>query len=258
MTISSTSALVPRDPDTAGLPALVVAPAPDAPSLTALFTFMRDAELRFDSLRMRLEDRTLAAEGERVEYHEVWLRHPGRAKVVTRFDATAAHGASRVWVSDGTTIQTYDSRSGTASRRPVRNHVRGATDPSLPTFGQVYTPRTALPMESLPNTFVHPHGLCRNVLATSDLSLLGTARLNGREIYLLRADHPRTTKILIDRPDHGLEVGVDRLTGVVMLLVERVGGQITRQAEVTALEPDAPIADAVFVLHVPEDARTIF
>lgn len=258
MTISPARALAPRGPDAQRLPQLVVAPSPDAPSLGGLFTFMRDAEERFATLRMRLEDRTLGAAGERVEYHEVWLRHPGWAKVVTRFDALAAHGASKVWVSDGTTVRTYDSRSRTASRRPLRGQVRGVTDPRLPSFAQVYTPRTALPMESLVNTFIHPYGLCRNVLATADLALLGTARLNDREIYLIRADHPRTTKVLIDRPDHGLEVGVDRLTGVVMLLIERVGDQVTRHAEVTALEPDAPIAEQAFTLHVPEDAETIF
>ena len=256
--MSPTRALVPRAPERPALPALVVAPAPDAPSLTDLFVFMRDAESRFATLRMRLEDRTLGSDGERAEYHEVWLRHPGQAKVVTRFDALAARGASRVWVSDGVTIRTYDSRSRTSSVRPVRNRVRGATDPALPTFGQVYEPLTELPAESLPNTFIHPHGLCRNVLATADLSLLGTARVNTREIYLLRADHPRTTKILIDRPDHYLEVGVDRLTGIVVLLVEHVGDQVTRRAEVTALEPDAAIGDDAFVLHISEDVRSIF
>jgi hypothetical protein len=253
-----TKALAVHPGHASQVPELVVAPSPEAPSLSELFTFMRDAESRFASLRMRLVDRTLGADGEQVEYHEVWLRHPGQAKVVTRFDELAAHGASRVWVSDGTTVRIYDSRSRTASARPVRNRVRGATDPSLPTFGQVHPVQTELPMESLPNTFIHPNGLCRNVLATADLSLLGTTRLNGREIFLLRADHPRTTKILIDRPDHDLEVGVDRFTGIVMLLIERVGEQVTRHAEVTALEPDAPIADAAFVLHVPEDAHTIF
>ncbi|MGH2466476.1 MAG: LolA family protein [Candidatus Limnocylindrales bacterium] len=258
MSTPPTKALAVRPANAPPPPELVVAPSPDAPSLSALFMFMRDAESRFATLRMRLVDRTLGTDGERVESHEVWLRHPGQAKVVTRFDDLAAHGASRVWISDGITIRMYDSRSRTASARPVRNRVRGATDPALPTFGQVHPVHTELPMESLPNTFIHPNGLCRNVLATADLSLLGTARLNGREIYLLRADHPRTTKILIDRPDHDLEVGVDRFTGIVMLLIERVGDQVTRHAEVTSLEPDAPIDDAAFVLHVPEDAHTIF
>lgn len=249
------SALVPRHP---GPAELVVAPAPDAPSLTELFRFMRDAELRFESLRLRIVERTVSAVGEREEWQDLWLRHPGRAKVVTRFDPLAPRGASRIWLTDGETVRSYDSRSRTASVRPVREPVLGITDPHLPDFGRVYRSRTPLPMESLVETFVHPHGFCRNVLATAALALRGTARLNGREIYLLRADHPRTTKLLTDRPDHWLEVGVDRLTGLVLLLVEHVGDQVTRHAEVASLELDAPIGDEAFVLHLSGDVRTIF
>ena len=90
MTISPTRALVPRASEGPLQPALIVAPAPDAPSLSDLFLFMRDAESRFTTLRLRLEDRTLGADGERTEFHEVWLRHPRQAKVVTRFDELAA------------------------------------------------------------------------------------------------------------------------------------------------------------------------
>jgi hypothetical protein len=44
----------------------------------------------------------------------------------------------------------------------------------------------------------------------------------------------------------------------VTLLEERVGDTVTRRAEVTYLEPDAPIRDDAFTLHVPSDAVTIF
>ena len=83
------------------------------------------------------------------------------------------------------------------------------------------------------DTFVHPHGFCRNVLATADLTLRGTARLADREVYVLRADHPRSTEVLTDRPDRWLELAVDRLSGLVLLLAEHVGDQLTRHAEVT-------------------------
>jgi hypothetical protein len=249
-------ALVPRAP-TPEIPALLVAPGPEAPSIGGLFAFMRDAELRFDSLRMRLVDRTFGAAGEKVEAHELWLR-TGRAKVVTRFDENASAGASRIWISDGATVRTFDTRSKTTSTRPVRERVRGATDPRLPAFGRVYAARTYLPPETLIETFVHPHGFCRNVLATGDLALLGTSRLDGREVYLVRSDHPRTTKVLTDRPDHWLEIAVDRLSGLIVLLIESVAGEVTRRAEATALEVDAPIPDTVFDLHLGSDARRIF
>ena len=38
-------------------PELVALPADELPSVAELFTFMRDAELRFDTLRMRIEER---------------------------------------------------------------------------------------------------------------------------------------------------------------------------------------------------------
>jgi hypothetical protein len=258
VTVSSASALVPRAPEGSSLPELAVAPAPDAPSLSDLFTFMRDAEMRFHTLRMRLVDRTVAAEGERLEAHEIWLRHPGLAKVVTRFDELAPAGASRIWICDGATVTTYDTRAWTTSKRPLRGGVRGGADPALPASSRVYLPQIHLPRGSLADTFIHPHGFCRNVLVTGPLAILGTARLQGREIYLLRADHPRTTKVLIDRADHFLEVGVDRLTGMITLLIEHVGEQVTRRAEVTSLDVDAAVDEAVFTMRIDEGVRTIF
>lgn len=247
--------LAPRQPER------VVAPAPEAPSLGELFSFMRDAELRFDTLRLRLTDRTATAAGEAVQTIEVWLRHPGWAKVVTRAggDLPAAGGASQVWVGDGQLVRTYDARHGTASVRPVRGRVGGATDPTLPARSRVYVPRTQLPAETLADTFVHPHGFCRNLLATADpLVLEGTTRIAGREAYLVRAEHPRRAEVLTDRPDRWVLVGVDRLTGLVLLLEEHAGDRRTRHAEVTDLELDRPIGDEAFVLHLPGDVHRIY
>ena len=64
--------------------------------------------------------------------------------------------------------------------------------------------------------------------------------------------------MLTDRPERSVEVGVDRLSGLIVLLVERIGDAVTRQAEVTDLQLDAPIGDEAFVLHVSEGARTLF
>ena len=57
------------------LPAIVAPPA-DAPSLAELFVFMAEAELRFETLRMRIVDRTWTARGEETEVSEVWLQTP--------------------------------------------------------------------------------------------------------------------------------------------------------------------------------------
>ena len=237
---------------------VVTTPPSEAPTLGELFTFMSDAELRFTSLRMRIGDRTETAHGEQVETTELWLRHPGRAKVLTRPDGDAPRQDSRVWLCDSETIQTYDSAANIHSVRPVRGRPDGLTRPDLPSFARVYDPLTLLPAETLVDTFVHPHGFCRNVLATGTLTLLGTTRLRDRETWLIRCDQPRRTEVLTDRPDRSVEVGVDRLTGIIVLLIERIGDNVTRHAEVTDLSVDAPIGDDVFVLHVPDTARRLY
>jgi hypothetical protein len=239
----------------------IVALGPETPDLNELFLFMRDAELRFESLRLRIEDRTFGTRGEMVETSELWLRHPGRAKVVTRTgdESVSVSRDFRVWLTDREHVRTYDGRANVASVRPVRKLVAGATDPDLPPFSRIYVPRTDLPMETLVDTFVHPHGFCRNVLATARLELADEARLvDDREAVILHAHHPRTTEVLTDRPDHVLEVGVDRMTGLIVLLAEQIGDQVTRHAAVTELELDPPIGDEAFELYISDEVRQIY
>ena len=65
-----------RFPEVASLPT-------DLPTVPELFDFMRDAELRFGTLRMRILERVANARGDdEVEIYVV-LRHPGQAKVTT-------------------------------------------------------------------------------------------------------------------------------------------------------------------------------
>lgn len=229
-----------------------------APTLDELFRFMSEAELRFDSLRLRIEDRRVTTHGEELETHEVWLRHPGQAKVTSTRGAQLDRDFD-VWLRDGDQVRTYDRATNTATvrRRPV--HPAGATRADLPSFARVYEPLTQLPPESLADTFVHPHGFCRNVLVTGVITTRGTAALpNGREVLLVRSAHPRTTQVLTDRPDHWLEIAVDTQTGLILLLAEHVGGQMTRRAEVTAIGVDDPIPDSAFKLHLSSDVRVLY
>ena len=46
---------------------------------------------------------------------------------------------------------------------------------------------------------------------------------------------PRSTYVLTDRPDRWLEIGVDRQTGFIVLLVEHIGDVVTRHAQVISL-----------------------
>lgn len=240
----------------------IVALGADAPSFSDLFLFMRDAELRVDSLKMRIVDRRMSTLGETEEVSEIWLRHPGRAKVVTRRAGPDEPGISRdfsVWLADGAQVRTYDASSSTATVRPARQPPVGLDDPDLPPRARVYRPLTDLPFETVADAFVHPHGFCLNVLTTARLRLLGTTVLAGdREAYLIRADHPRTTMVLTDRPDRRVEVGVDRASGFMLGLTELIGDRVTRDAEVTDLELDAPFNDDVFRLHLSPDVRLIY
>lgn len=239
-----------RPPELATLPI-------EEPSLAELFRFMAEAELRFESLRMRIIDRRFGTHGAELETSEVWLRHPGLAKVIaTRDDASRDYD---VWLTDGERVRTYDARTGLTSSRPLPLPPVGALDPQLPSFARIYLPVTRLPSETITDTFVHPHGFCRNVLATGATRQLGTALLvDGREAIVLRCDHPRTSHVLTDRPDHWLEVAVDRQTGLLLLLAEHVGGRITRHAEVVSLGLDEPIGDDVFVLHISADTPILY
>jgi hypothetical protein len=251
--------LIPVDERNLPRTPAVVALEADAPTPSELFAFMAEAEFRFESLRMRIRDRTWTAVGESAEILEVALRHPGHARVVRRRDESGLSRDYDVWVCDGALVRTYDARSGSGSARPLRPRVVGATSPHLPSHARVWLPRTELPPKTLAEAFIHPRGLCRNVLATGPVTLLGGARLAGdRESILLRSDHPRTSHVLTDRPDRWLEVGVDRMTGLVLLLVEHVGDQVTRHAEVTDLELDPLLPDEAFTIHISSDTRMLY
>src|SRR6185436_14681552 len=157
------------------------------------------------------------------------------AKVMTTHGEVSIKSDYELWISDGEIVRTYASAHGLGTQRPVRNRPRGLDDPDLPGTSKVYEPLTALPMETLPDTFVHPAGYCQNVLATGRCVVTGSDIVNGREAILLECDHPRTTELPGDRPDFRISVAVDRATGVIIRLVESIGGVITREADVVDL-----------------------
>lgn len=232
----------------------------DVAEVAPLFRFMRDAEQRFETLRMTIVDRRLSASGDLVERVNVWVRHPGASRVVVGRADGPARGGYHVWIVRDDTVTHYDADANVVRSRPRLSIPAGAdSDDNLPAFGRVYRPRTALPAGSLADTFVHPHGFCRNVLASGDLSTAGIATsADGREMALVRCDHPRSATILVDRPDHWLLVGADRATGLILLLEEHVREELTRRAEVTALALDEPIGDEAFVLHASADVRRLY
>jgi hypothetical protein len=236
----------------------IVQLGPDAPDLATLFAFARDAELRFATLRLRLEERAWIAGGETLRVHEVLLRHPGTARVTVVRPDRAATTNHDIWLSDGETVRAYRGWHRLETRRPARERPVGLSADDLPGTSRPYQPLTALPANSLSDTFVHPGGYCQNVLATGACAVAGSGTVAGREAIFVTCDHPRTIEMAGDRPDHRLQVAFDRETGLLALLVESFGGAVTRRVEATELTPDAAIPESAFAVAVPEDARSIY
>lgn len=236
----------------------IVALSAEMPGIDELFTFMRDAELRFESLWMRIEERTFGTRGEQVTVSETALRHPRLARVTTSEPAAGASGSFETWISDGESVRTYSRQHKLGTERPVRPSVRGLDDPDLPGHTKVYRPLTPLPMETLPETFIHPAGYCQNVLATGRTWISGTEVVRGRETIVVQCDHPRATELAADRPDFHIEIAVDRADGAILRLVETIGGDVTRQAETVAFEPDAALPPATFEFHFPTGTTMLY
>jgi len=250
--------LVPAT-DAAILPApATVALGDDTPDLETLFLFAREAELRVRSLRMMIEEHDSNAKGESIVYHEIALRHPGEARVTTRRSQDPLSSDYDIWVGDGGRIRTFSARDKRATDRAKRPPVVPADASDMPRRARTYQPLTSLPAGSTADAFIHPHGLFRNVLTTGPLAVLGTRDVNGREAVMVRSEHPRSTKILTDRPDRRVDVGIDRATGFLVHLSETIGGDLTHVAEVTLLEVDAVIPDSAFELHLSSDVRMLY
>ncbi len=93
-------------------------------------------------------------------------------------------------------------------------------------------------------------------LSVKDVS--GTDLVAGREAIVVECSHPRTVERVADRPDFHIQVAVDRAEGIITRLVETIGGEVTRAAIVTSLEPDAQLAPATFEFEFPDGTTMLF
>lgn len=235
----------------------IVALQAGLPSLPQLFEFMRDAELRFRTLRLRIDETTLTARGETTISMDVALEHPGHARVTTTERGAGAAGNFELWISDGETVHTYSGAHRLGTTRPVRNRPRGL-DREFPGSARVYESVTPLPLETIPELFVHPGGYCQNVLATGRTWISGTDIVAGREAIVVECSHPRTIERVADRADFHVQVAVDRAEGIITRLTESIGGEVTREAVVTLLEPDAPLPPGTFEFSFPDGTTMLF
>jgi outer membrane lipoprotein-sorting protein len=251
------AALVPSRAGTLPRAEIAALPASGPPGLDELFTFMRDAELRFSTLRLRIEERSATARGSHLVTSELLLRHSGDARVTTTEDGRGTAGNYDLWLSDGETVRTYSAQHKLGTSRPVRRNVRGL-DRDFPGHSRVYVPITPLPTETLPDTFVHPAGYCQNVLSTGRCWVAGTDTVGRRPAVIVECDHPRTIEMPADRPDFHIQMAVDRADGVILRLVETIGGNVTRHAEAIEYAPDASIPPSAFEFTFPDGTTMLY
>jgi outer membrane lipoprotein-sorting protein len=240
---------------------IVALPPHDLPSIAELFTFMRDAELRFDTLRMRIEERSFTTDGEHLTVAEVAIRHPNEARVLTTVPGRGPKGAYDIWITDGERVRTYSSVNRLGTERPIRRRLVGVSGDEgrdLPGTSRVYQPYTALPMETLPETFIHPGGYCQNVLSTGACRVVEFGIVGDRETIVVECDHPRTIEMAADRPDFHIRLAVDRLDGVILRLEESIGGAVTRDARATEYEPDVPLPATAFDFTFPSGTTKLY
>jgi len=61
-----------------------------------------------------------------------------------------------------------------------------------------------------------------------------------------------------DRPDFHLQVAVDRGDGVILRLIETIGGDLTREAVATSYQPDAPLPPSIFDFEFPAATTMLY
>jgi hypothetical protein len=239
-------------------PEIAALPGGPLPDVATLFTFMRDAELRFRTLAMRIEERTWGAEGESLRTHEILIRHPDLSRVTVRYAERAMPRDHETWVCDGVRTRTWSAIHGVTTDRPVRRRLRGLESSSLPASSKVYVPVTRLPADSVVDVAIHPGTFLQNVLATGPVEVRGRTRIADREAIEIACLHPRTARVVADRPDHLVIVAADTELGVVSLLEERLGDRVVRRSEATSIDVDAEIPETAFAVAVPADARRVY
>ena len=220
---------------------------------------MRDAELRFATLRLRIEERAQTRRAARTS--RPWngrFAIPGDAKVTTTRAGAPVKADYEVWISDGDLVRTYAAPTGSApsdpsataraaSTIPTSRVRRGSTSRS-PRCRWRRCPTRSSTRPATARTCSR-RGAARSSAPTSS---------RGREAILLECDHPRTIELVGDRPDFRISIAVDRDTGVILRLVESIGGAVTRHAEVIELAPDAPLPPSAFEFVFPTGTTMLY
>ena len=211
----------------------IVALRDEVPSVEELFTFMRDAELRFATLRMRIEEHSFTARGEDVVTSEVSLEHPGKAKVLSSLGkGDSAAVDYDVWISDGSTVRTYTASRTLGTTRPVRPRPRGLTT-TFPVRRACTRRSRRSRWRPCPTCSSTRPGTARTCSRRATAGSPGRRRLPGAR--------PSSSSATTRGPSRWPRTGRTSrsgsrsiaLDGVILRLEESIGGRITRDAIVT-------------------------
>ena len=232
----------------------------DLPTVAELFDFMRDAEPRFATLRMRIEDRTLDARGERRRGDgRRCSAIPARPRCTTAGPGDGSAADYEVWISDGELVRTYASAHRLGTQRPIRNRPRGLDDPDLPGTSKVYEPVTALP-DGDPARHVRPPGRLLPERA-GDRALPGhrhrpRRRSRGDPARVRPPTHDRAARRPPGLPH--LDRGRSRRPGSSCAWSRSIGGESPATPRSSSSQPDVPLPPAAFDFVFPTGTTMLY
>ena len=250
--MNSTSGSAPVQTSEANLPSVVSALPGGLPSLDELFAFAADAERRFRTLRLRIEDRSVTVRGESLTRTEILVDRP-RARVTT-----STGSAYEVWSTNGVTVEQYNAATRTATRRPHRAPPTGLDDAELPATASHPLTLGPLPSKGWTGTFLRPAHFCANTLRSGTLGAIHESTYLGRAALIVESAAPRVVDRVGDHATFRYRVTVDRATGLLLAVSEIHDERAVREAQVSAITLDAPIPASEFAVEMPEGVRRIY
>jgi hypothetical protein len=250
--MSSSSSPAPIGTNKATLAPVTSALPGGIPSVAQLFAYAAEAERRFETLRLRAEERSVTAAGVSVTQTELLLDRP-RARVTTIHS-----GSYNVWATDGILVDQYSAASNTFTRRPYRAAPAGLDDAELPASVAVGQKLGPLPSKGWATTLLRPGHFCSNVLLSGVLGAVHETTHLGRAALTVDAAAPRTIDRVGDHAAFRYEVTFDRQTGLLLVVDELHHNQVVRSTTVTALALDVVIPASEFIIEIPGDARKIY
>jgi hypothetical protein len=171
---------------------------------------------------------------------QVWLRQPGRGRLLT---GAAAGRPERLWLGDG---QNYQETGGEIAQLPPLEGLVFA--PPSPGSDTIYPHPLAGQLSSRLGDYIFSTPFAQRGGA---YRLVGSASHAGRDVLVLEY-YRDNNELVIDR------FWVDAATGVILRAINFTkagGGAMNSQIEATAVLFDLPLDDSLFTLGAPLPAE---